>query len=92
MRIESVTLAGFRCFGPDPISVSLSAGITAVVGPNAAGKTALLQALVKLFGVTRAQRTIQRSDFHFAADADPDDGNPKNLLIDVLVALPELVF
>lgn len=90
MRLERVTLSGFRCFGPDPVSVSLSADITAVVGPNAAGKTALLQALAKLFGVSRAQRTIERSDFHLAADADPDDCNPKDLFIDALVALPEL--
>ena len=61
-----------------------------MVGPNAAGKTALLQALAKLFGVSRAQRTIERSDFHLAADADRDDRRPKELLIDVLVALPEL--
>lgn len=90
MRIEVVTLSGFRCFGPDPITVPLSAEITAVVGPNAAGKTALLQALAKLFGVSRAQRTIDRSDFHLAADADPDDRDSKDLVIDVLVALPEL--
>ena len=90
MRIESVTLSGFRCFGTDPITVPLSAEITAVVGPNAAGKTALLQALGKLFGISRAQRTIERSDFHLAADADPDDRDPKELVIDVLVAFPEL--
>ena len=61
-----------------------------MVGPNAAGKTALLQALAKLFGTSRAQRTIERSDFHLAADADPDDRDPKELVIDVLVAFPEL--
>ena len=91
MRLESVTLSGFRCFGSDPITVPLSAEITAVVGPNAAGKTALLQALAKLFGITRAQRTIDRPDFHLAADADPDNRDPKELVIDVLLALPELV-
>ena len=90
LRLESITLSGFRCFGNDPITVSLSDEITAVVGPNASGKTALLQALTKLFGTSRAQRTINRSDFHFAADADPDDREPKELAIDVLVALPEL--
>lgn len=90
MRLERVTLSDFRCFGPDPITFRLETEITAVVGPNAAGKTALLQALGKLFGVSRAQRAIERSDFHLAADADPDDRDPKNLLIDVLVALPEL--
>lgn len=90
MRLESITLSDFRCFGPDPITVPLSNEITAVVGPNAAGKTALLQALAKLFGVSRAQREIERSDFHLAAGADPDNRDAKDLLIDVLVALPEL--
>lgn len=49
MRIDSITLSGFRCFGPDPITVPISLEITAVVGPNAAGKIALLHALSKLF-------------------------------------------
>ena len=90
MRIESVTLSGFRCFGPDPITVPISSKITAIVGPNAAGKTALLHALSKLFGVSRSQRTVQRSDFHLGAEDDPDDREPKNLFIDVLIGLPEL--
>lgn len=90
MRLESVTLAGFRCFGPEPITVGLAAEITAVVGPNAAGKTALLHALSKLFGVSRAQRTVQRSDFHLGAEDDPDSRDPRDLFIDVLIELPEL--
>jgi putative ATP-dependent endonuclease of OLD family len=90
LRLESVTLSGFRCFGPQPITMALAPDITAVIGPNAAGKTALLHSISKLFGVTRAQRTVQRSDFHVAPDADPDDRSQKALLIDVLVVLPEL--
>jgi len=90
LRLESVTLSGFRCFGPDPLKVPISPEVTAVVGPNAAGKTALLKALSKVFGVSRTERTIHRSDFHLAADADPDDRLAKDLVIDVLIALPEL--
>ncbi len=90
MRIESIMLSGFRCFGPDPISVPISSEITAVVGPNAAGKTALLHALAKLFGVSGAQRTVQRSDFHLGSGDDPGNRDPKDLYIDVLIGLPEL--
>ncbi|WP_196259759.1 ATP-dependent nuclease [Pelagibacterium limicola] len=90
MRLESVTISGFRCFGPDPLKVPFSPEVTAIVGSNAAGKTALLKALSKVFGVSRAERTIHRSDFHLAADADPDDRLAKDLVIDVLIALPEL--
>ena len=90
MQIESITLSGFRSFGPDPISVTLSSEVTAIVGPNGAGKTAFLHALAKLFGVSRAQRTIHRSDFHLGAENDPDDRDPKDLYVDVLIVLPEL--
>lgn len=90
MQIESVTVSGFRSFGPDPIHVTVAPEITAIVGPNGAGKTAFLQALTKLFGVSRTQRTVQRSDFHLGPDESPDDRDPKDLHIDVLIALPEL--
>ena len=90
MRIESISLSNFRCFGPDTITVPISPEITAVVGPNAAGKTALLHALSKMFGVSRAQRTVQRSDFHLGAGDEPDDREDKNLFIDVLISFPEL--
>jgi putative ATP-dependent endonuclease of the OLD family len=91
MLIETILLSGFRCFGPEPRSVSFSDEITAVVGPNASGKTALLHALAKIFGVSRAQRTVHRSDFHLAPSADPDSRDPRELFIDVLIALPELL-
>ncbi|MCB2078437.1 MAG: AAA family ATPase [Novosphingobium sp.] len=90
MLVETVTISGFRCFGPDPLEIHIAPDITAVVGPNASGKTALLQALSKLFGVTRAERTVHRSDFHLGSEDDPDDREPKDLFIDVLIGLPEL--
>ncbi|KAA8699621.1 ATP-dependent nuclease [Pseudomonas cannabina] len=91
MLIESAVLSGFRCFAPRPISVTISPKITTIVGPNAAGKTALLHALAKLFGVTRAQRTVRRSDFHLGPDDDPTSLESKHLYIEVLIALPELI-
>jgi putative ATP-dependent endonuclease of OLD family len=91
VRVESITIAGFRCFGPQPTAVPLSPDITAVVGPNAAGKTALLHALAKLFGVTRAQRTVLRSDFHVGASDDPSGRESKSMFIEAWIRLPELV-
>jgi len=90
VRIETITISGFRSFGVKPLAVTLAGDLTAVIGPNASGKTALLQALAKLFGVTRAQRTIHRSDFHLPPDVDPSDRTPRALFIDVVIALPEL--
>ena len=90
MRIESITIAGFRSFGPTPHRIGLAGDLTAIVGPNASGKTALLQALAKLFGLTRAQRTIQCSDFHLPVGVPPDDRTTRELFIDVIISLPEL--
>lgn len=90
MRIDSVTLSGFRSFGPKPVIVDFANDLTTIVGPNASGKTALLVGLSKLFGVTRAQRTVQKSDFHLPPDVDPTDRSTRDLFIDVIIALPEL--
>lgn len=90
MRIEAVTISGFRSFGPQPVTIELAGDFTVVIGPNGSGKTALLQALSKLFGITRSERTIVRSDFHRPPNVDPDDREPRNLHIDVTIGLPEL--
>lgn len=50
----------------------MSHGLTALIGVNGAGKTAVLQALQRLFGVTGDQRRLRRQDFHIpAAEAAP---------------------
>src|SRR5215208_3710225 len=90
MRIESITVVGFRSFGPSPEGIELAGDVTAIVGPNASGKTALLQAFNKMFGVTRAQRTLHKSDFHLPTGVAPDDKTTREMFIDVVISLPEL--
>lgn len=95
MHVESLTLTNFRCFGATPTKVALNAELTTIVGPNGAGKTALLQALMRLFGVTRAQRTIMLADFHVppsgsASQADAAAESTRALSLDVVIRLPEL--
>ena len=91
MRLKKITLAGFRCFGTEPAKCSLSGRLTALIGPNASGKTALLHGLSKLFGVSRTQRTLHRSDFHLPPGIDPEDRSSRELFIDVLIEFPELL-
>lgn len=90
MHVETVTIIGFRCFGPNPEAIHLGPGLTGLVGANASGKTAVLQALMRLFGVTRAQRTITPSDFH-VAPTETERPKSRTLTIDVRLSLPELV-
>lgn len=64
MHIERVTLTNFRCFGPQGTEFSLDASLTALVGANGSGKTAVMQCLQRLFGMTTDQRRLRRRDFH----------------------------
>ena len=89
MKIESVTLKGFRCFGPDGATVVLHDGVTAFVGANGAGKTALLQALSRLFGVTASQRRVVARDFHVPPDRQELQSGD-HFSIDVVISFPEL--
>lgn len=90
MHIESITISGFRCFSNTPVLIPFSPGITALVGPNGSGKTAVLQALMRMFGVTRAQRTVVPSDFHVPLE-EAERPKTRSLMIDVRFGLPELV-
>jgi predicted ATPase len=67
----------------------LEGSVTALVGGNGAGKTALLQALSRLFGVTPAQRTVRQRDFHLPPDQQELQSGA-NLSIDVILSFPEL--
>lgn len=83
MKIDSITFKGFRCFGNTPTTVKLSEGITALVGANGSGKTALVEGLLRVFGITGKQRTILRSDFHVPLGMYGDNCNNRDLYIDI---------
>ncbi|KKB05851.1 ATP-dependent nuclease [Pantoea anthophila] len=63
MKLETIRLSGFQSFGQEPTELSLE-DITYLIGPNGSGKTAVLQALCRLFAFDPSLRRIQRSDFH----------------------------
>lgn len=87
MKIESITLKNFRCFG-DTTTIPVDE-ITTLIGPNGAGKSAALLALCRLFGTT--QRGLERSDFHIPPLAQGQaPPTTISLAIDVRVSFPEL--
>jgi putative ATP-dependent endonuclease of the OLD family len=90
MKLGSITLKGFRCFGDVPTTVNLSEGITALVGANGTGKTALLEGLLRVFGITRDQRTVRRTDFYVKPGTSEDDRSECQLSIDIRLIFPEL--
>ncbi|MGB3756162.1 MAG: AAA family ATPase [Rivularia sp. (in: cyanobacteria)] len=90
MKIDSITLKGFRCFGNTPTTVNLSEEITALVGANGSGKTALLEAMSRVFGITNKQRTIISTDFYAFANTSDDNNSKRELYIDVRLTFDEL--
>ncbi|ASF40963.1 ATP-dependent endonuclease [Halobacillus halophilus] len=90
MKITSVTLKNYRSFGEIPQKVHLD-NITALIGGNSTGKTALISSLVRLFGQKNSERTLIKSDFHIPHNISPDDIEEINLFIEVRIEFPELV-
>ncbi|WP_411975675.1 ATP-dependent nuclease [Sulfitobacter faviae] len=73
MYISKIEIENFRCFGEGEkgFVLPLSPGLTALLGENDAGKTAVIDALRFIFG-TRDQEyyRVQDSDFHWPAGSD----------------------
>ncbi|MCP1541286.1 ATP-dependent nuclease [Methylorubrum extorquens] len=88
MKIEQLTISNFRCFGPDPVSIEFGPCVTAFVGNNGSGKTAVLAALGRLFGVSPSQRSVRKGDFHVAKDRDGVERDAK-LVIDCVLGFPD---
>ncbi len=89
MKIESMTIRGFRCFDETGETIRLD-DLTCFVGPNASGKTAAMMALARMFGESRIQRQVVTADFHLAVGEDLKSKSPRTLVIECRLAFPEL--
>lgn len=89
MFLESLTLSNFQCFGPKRTEIRFDEHLTAMIGPNASGKTAACQALLRLFSVVGDQRQVRVDDFH-VPDGEEEPPNVRTLSIEAVFAFPEL--
>jgi len=89
MFIERVVLDNFKCFGPGRATVRLEEGLTAFIGANGSGKTAVCEALLRLFGITGQERTVGVCDFHVPA-VEVSAPTTRELTIEAVLAFPEL--
>ncbi|MEW6592915.1 MAG: AAA family ATPase [Candidatus Hadarchaeota archaeon] len=69
-HITRVELKGFKSFGNAKVSIPLSKGLTAIVGPNGHGKSNIMDALYFVMGGMSAatMRVEKFSDFLFKGD------------------------
>jgi putative ATP-dependent endonuclease of the OLD family len=87
--LERLTLTNFQCFGPVPTTIRFDQQLTAMLGGNAAGKTAACQALLRLFSIVGDQRQIRVEDFHVPDDVE-EAPETRSLTIEAVFAFPEL--
>jgi putative ATP-dependent endonuclease of OLD family len=67
MYLSTLTIENFRCFGdgPNRLELPLKPGLTALVGENDAGKTAVIDALRFVLGTTDQEwYRLEDTDFH----------------------------
>lgn len=90
MKIVKLRLWNFQSFGPTPKTIDLSA-LTYVLGPNGSGKTAVLEAMSRLFSPIATQRSIRYTDFHVPLDSgsSPREERDRELWIEVDIEFPE---
>jgi putative ATP-dependent endonuclease of the OLD family len=85
MHLASMRLSNFQSFGPLPKTIKFD-NLTFLIGSNGSGKTAALQALARLFGISPQLRGIRPSDFH----ADEAGAKSSNLYIEADFEFSEL--
>ncbi|MDA1876387.1 AAA family ATPase [Bacillus cereus group sp. BY112LC] len=77
MKLTKLILNNYRSFGPESTTINIT-DLTAFIGHNSAGKTAVLSALQKLFGDNK----INKADFHVPFDQSPEEIEKNKLSIE----------
>nr|WP_282568346.1 TOPRIM nucleotidyl transferase/hydrolase domain-containing protein [Bosea sp. ASV33] len=68
----------------------MEAETSVFIGRNGAGKSSLIQALLRLFGETRDERSVQPSDFFVPPTERLDSRPERRLFIEAIFRFPEL--
>lgn len=89
MQLDTLTIRNFQCFGSEGIVLDMTDPVTTLIGANGAGKTAVFQALNRMFGIGSSARKVEKSDFHLPVD-DEDIANECELHIEAVFSFPEL--
>lgn len=89
MIIKKLKIKNFRCFGPKETIIEFEK-LTTLIGSNSSGKSAILEALLKLFGRNGDERDLKTSDFHIPKEKRPEEIVESNLYIEAIINFPEL--
>ncbi|MBB1320183.1 ATP-dependent endonuclease [Shewanella sp. SR43-8] len=86
MLLKKLMVSGYKSISTDtPQIIDFEPDVTAFIGHNGTGKSAVLEALNKLFSIDHSLRGISASDFHLKENADK--GDPRYLFIEAWFTL-----
>ena len=68
MKLKTITVCGFRSFHRTPTVIEFEDDLTLFIGANGTGKTAVLAALAKMFGVHGRGVGLEPSDFYLSPE------------------------
>ncbi len=88
MELQSIRLSNFQCFGSETTEIAFD-DLTFLIGPNGSGKTAVMQALCRMFAYDPTLKRIYKSDFHVPHN-ETDQPEERTFWIEVDFIFPEL--
>ncbi|TLD71693.1 ATP-binding cassette domain-containing protein [Phragmitibacter flavus] len=88
MKLATLRLTNFQCFGPETQEISFEDSTTMIIGPNGSGKTAILQALSRMFDANPGRRSVKADDFHVGIDEE-EPPEERSFTIEADFLLPE---
>lgn len=62
MKLSKVRISNFQCFDEKQAEIDFEKELSVLIGLNGSGKTATLQALSRMFGVSEGIRKIKVED------------------------------
>lgn len=89
MYISKIIIKGFKSFNQEGSVLDVKNKLNAFIGLNSSGKTTALEALLKVFGSTYAEKDICRQDFHIAPNEDVSTIEERSLVIEVKLSFDD---
>lgn len=86
MKLKSIIIKGFRCFNEKTI-ININDDFSALIGTNSSGKSACLEAILKILSPNYQDRALKKSDFFSDSDESADS---KELSIELDFEFDEL--
>lgn len=82
MKITEMEIKGFKSFDNVGQTININS-FTSLIGGNGTGKTAVLLALTRMFGVKSSDRIVQVDDFYVPPGDEIEDQNEREISIRV---------